>query len=74
MARTFSAAVLVACFAVLVIGAAATKDDMMANMRWMDMGPAPVPRPDDSGTILTSFPSFVAVLVASIASTFMVFY
>ncbi|WOH08329.1 hypothetical protein DCAR_0727767 [Daucus carota subsp. sativus] len=72
MAVNFSAAVLVACLAILALSAAATRKDTTTNIRWMDMGPAPVPRPDDSGAILTSVPSMVAVIVASFASTLMV--
>lgn len=72
MARKFSAAVIVACFAILVASAAGTEEEMMANIRWMDMGPAPVPRPYVSGSILTLVPSVVAAIVTSIASAFMV--
>ncbi|KAL8121188.1 hypothetical protein AgCh_018083 [Apium graveolens] len=72
MARKFSAAVIVACLAVLIASTAATEEETMANMRWMDMGPAPVPRPYVSGSILTSVPSTVAVIFAWTASAFMV--
>lgn len=70
MAQKFSAAVIVACLVILVVRAAATEEDMMANKRWMDMGPAPVPRPYVSGSILTSIPSVVTVILLWIASAF----
>lgn len=76
MACRYSSAIFVVFLAILVVSAVAvTKDDMMgwmfmtpgaAPMPWMDMGPSPTP--DVSGSVVSSFPSMVAVIVASIAS------
>lgn len=80
MACRHSSAIFVAFLAILVVSAVAvTKDDMMgwmfmppgaAPMPWMDMGPAPTP--DVSGSVISSFPSMVAVIVASMASALLI--
>lgn len=80
MASRYSSAIFVACLAILIVSAVAiTKDEMMgwmymspgaAPMPWMDMGPAPTP--DVSGSVIASFPSMAAVIVASIASAFLI--
>lgn len=72
MACKFSAAIIVACLVILFVSAAATEEATMGTRRWMDMGPAPVPRPYVSGSILTSVPSVEAVILAWIASAFVV--
>ena len=80
MACRHSSAIFVACLAILVVTAVAvTKDEMMgwmymspggSPMPWMDMGPAPTP--DVSGSVIASFPSMAAVILASMASAFMI--
>ncbi|KAJ9709062.1 hypothetical protein PVL29_000843 [Vitis rotundifolia] len=65
MASWNKAATLIACFAILVVvAAAAAKEDMPG----MKMGPSPAPSPSDAGRTITSSSALLTGLLAFIVS------